>query len=373
MGIELPAELADVAAATGLSWPQADEDKLRQQAGAWREAQGKLTALAGEADQSVNGALAALTGPSAGAASKKWAGFVHPDSGHLTAAAGGAGEAADRLDHAAEQVGQAKVEMVRQLVDAAKNRDAARAAASGGHPTALLGLDSVLSGTATNLSSLTHGLAGAVGPDGGGPVSALTNVVDPNPGAHTRQGQGGLLSAVTGLPAHAVSTVDSTLGGDSSLLGHQGHGDSLVGDRGAAGSLLGDRGPGNSLLGHGPLADSPGIGPLGLQPPDARPVDVPPPLANPHPGSSFVDSPEAGTGPIQVPQPSAQHGGAVHAGGFADAPTPPTGTPQFRGGTVASGFTDAAYSPPPQVPAAPPPPIAPPAPVAQPGYVAPPP
>ena len=372
MGIELPKELADVAAETGLSWPQADEDKLREQAGAWREAQGKLTALAGEADHSANGAVGALRGPSAEAASRKWAGFVHPDNGHLTTAAAGAGEAADRLEHAADQVGQAKVEMVRQLVDAAKNRDAARSAASAGHPTALLGLDTVLRGTATNLSSLTHGLAGAVGPGRGGPVSALTNAVDPNPGAHTQHGQGGLLSTVTGLPAHVVSTVDSTLGDGTP-------GGRILGDQ----SLLGDRGPGGRpSLGESPLSDQPlGESPLSGRPlsdqplPGDRPFDQPLPGGQPLPPpmQSIVDNNEAGTGPIQVPQVPAHYGGFLQSGGFDDVPTPATGVPQFHGGTVASGFTDAAYSPPPQAPAAPVPIAPPPAPTAQPGYVAPPP
>ena len=371
MGIELPAELAEVAAATGMSWPQADEDKLRAQAGAWRDAQGKLTALAGEADQAVHGAVSALTGPSADAASKKWAGFVHPDSGHLTAAASGAGAAADRLDHAAEQVGRAKVEMVRQLVDAAKNRDAAQAAASAGHPTALLGLDTVLRGTATNLSSLTHGLAGAVGPDGGGPVAPSPDVVDPHPGAHTQQGQGGLLSAVTGLPGHLVSTVDSTLGDDGSLLGDRSPAAPLL----AGGPLVhAATGPPADAPGGSVLGDSPG-GALGLQPPAVDPSANPlPPVAPPpaHPVQSIVDGADAGTGPLQVPQPPGHYGGLLHSGGFDDVPTPATGTPGFRGGTVASGFTDAAYAPPPPAPAAPPPPIAPPAAAAQPGYLAPP-
>ncbi|NKQ59334.1 TNT domain-containing protein [Amycolatopsis sp. K13G38] len=386
MGIELPKELADVAAETGLSWPQADEDKMREQAAAWRDAHGKLTALAGEADKVAGGAIGAMTGPSAEAASKKWSGFVHPDNGHLTAAAAGAGDAADRLEHAAEQVGTAKVEMVRQLVDAAKNRDAAQAAASAGHPTALLGLDTVLRGTATNLSSLTQGLAGAVGP-GGGAVSTLGNVVDPNPGARTEHGQGGLLSTVTGLPGHLVSAVDSTVGATTGPDGPLGsHGplgsNGPLGSDGPLGehSPLGDHGP---LGDQGPLGGLPQVsGPPAADAPPAHDLPTPPqgqpalPVAGQSAGGQptpfHPDPSAAGTGPIQVPQAPAHYGGLLQSGGFDDVPTPPSGIPPVHSGTVASGFTDAAYSPPPQAPAAPPP-VAPPAPAQQPGYVAPPP
>src|SRR5207302_8142226 len=124
-----------------------------------RDTHQKLTALSTEADHAAGGALGALSGATAEAAGKQWSGFVHPDHGRLTTAARGAGEAADRLDHAADQVGKAKVEMVRQLVNAAKNQDAAHAAASDGHPTALLGVDTVLRGATTNLSAVTQGLA----------------------------------------------------------------------------------------------------------------------------------------------------------------------------------------------------------------------
>ncbi|GAA5168581.1 glycohydrolase toxin TNT-related protein [Amycolatopsis dongchuanensis] len=212
MGIELPKDLADLAAATGLAWPQADEDKLREQATAWRDAQNELTALAAEADGTASAAAAALTGPSADAARGMWAEFVHPDRGHLTLAAQGAGEAADRLEHAAEQVAAAKVEMVRHLVDAAKNRDAAEVAAAAGHPAALLGLDTVLKGTAANLGALSSDLAAAVGGGGVGGVELL----HVNPGARMGDG-GGLLSAVTGLPGGVLSTVDDGLSGGGLL------------------------------------------------------------------------------------------------------------------------------------------------------------
>jgi hypothetical protein len=377
MGIELPKELADVAAATGLSWPQADEDKMRGQASAWREAQGKLTSLATEADQTANAAVGSLTGPSADAAGKMWSGFVHPDHGHLTTAARGAGNAADQLDHAADQVGASKVAMVRQLVDAAKNRDAAHTAAAAGHPTALLGLDTVLRGTATNLSSLTHGLAGAVG--GGAPVPALTDVVDPNPGTHTPHGQNGLVSTVTGLPSQLLPTVDRALGPDVV--------DRAPLDRvpGVVGSTPGGV---HDVAGSAldPVPDAPPVDRL----PAGVPVDLvgrppadvvaqPPVPSTPNPsivdpGPPPIPGADSGTGPIRLPAP-AQYGGFLAASGFDDVPTPPAGipAPHVPGGTVASGFADGAYSPPPAAPAGPAPMIAP-SPVAAPppGFAPPP-
>ncbi|MDI5980175.1 hypothetical protein QDK53_28535, partial [Amycolatopsis magusensis] len=134
MGIELPSELAAVAAEVGLAWPQADEDALLEQAGAWREAERQLSALASEADVVASEALTALSGDAGELARRAWTGFADADTGQLVAAARGAGQAALRLEHAAAEIGAAKVEMVRQLVDAAKNRDAALAAADAGHP-----------------------------------------------------------------------------------------------------------------------------------------------------------------------------------------------------------------------------------------------
>jgi hypothetical protein len=344
MGIELPQELADVAAATGLSWPQADEDKLREQASAWRDAQEKLTALATDADTTAGAVTGALTGPSADAARGMWSGFVHPDHGHLTLAARGAGEAADRLTHAADQVGTAKVEMVRQLVDAAKNRDAAQTAASAGHPTALLGLDTVLHGTAANLSSLTNGLVGAVGPDGG----SAPELVDPNPGAHSAHGQGGLLSTVTGVPGHLLtaSPSDQQSFEDRPLL--QPVHDAVVGV-----SSLGDKalpGLGDAVA---PVAELPGTA-VSAAPLTAADVPVREAAPTPDPVA------DGGTGPIRI----GQYGGFLAPGGFDEVPTPPTGTPHIPGGTVASGFADGTYAPP--VPAQPgyAPPVAGPAPVA---------
>ncbi|WP_158893798.1 TNT domain-containing protein [Amycolatopsis anabasis] len=330
MGIELPRELADIAAETQTAWPQADEDALREQAKAWRDAQQRLTALATDADATAGQAVGAMSGPAGEEAARLWSGFVDPDEGHLTTAARGAGQAAGRLEHAADQIGEAKVELVRKLVDAAKNRDAAHVAASAGHPAALLGLDTALRGTAANVTAVTDGLAGAIGPAAGPPVSAVRDVVDPQPGTHTEHGQAGLLGAVTGLPAQVLSTVDA---------------------------------------GAGAVHDAVTTGPVH--------VDLPEPVGSvaAHPGSVVPDHPfghpgvpEPGTGPIRIdpaPAAPAQYGGLLAPGGFDEVPTPSAGIPlgppgghPVPGHTVAAGFTDAALAPPPPAPVPPPPPAA---------------
>ncbi|MCE6999377.1 glycohydrolase toxin TNT-related protein [Saccharothrix sp. S26] len=183
MGIELPAELADVAAKAGVSWPQADEDKLRASATAWREAGAKLATLAGESDGSAGKALAALTGSTGDAARGHWNKFTAPD-GTLNAVLRGCHAAADRLDHAAEQVGAAKVELVRELVNLAKNNDAAQQAANAGHPTALLGLETAVRGAAANVAHLTETLTSAVRLDSGVQVGGHQPPVNANPGVH---------------------------------------------------------------------------------------------------------------------------------------------------------------------------------------------
>src|ERR1044071_4165839 len=142
MGIELPPELADVAAQAGVVWPQADEDAMARQAQAWRDTATDMSSLATDADTTARSALSSVTGAAGDAASTEWKTFVDADSGHLTSVVRDANAAADRLEHAANQVGTAKVEIVRNLVSLAQNTDAAQAAASAGHPLALAGLHS---------------------------------------------------------------------------------------------------------------------------------------------------------------------------------------------------------------------------------------
>jgi hypothetical protein len=182
MGIELPSELADVAAQAGVRWPRADEDGMRQAAAAWREAGNSMHTLASDTDGSARHALDAVHGDTGDAARRHWDGFVGP-SGHLPTAAKGCHAAADRLEHAADQVGAAKVQIVRHLVTLAKNRDAAHQAAAAGHPTALAGLDTAVRGTAANVADVHHTLTQSVRLDGGVDVGAVPALVHASPGA----------------------------------------------------------------------------------------------------------------------------------------------------------------------------------------------
>ncbi len=179
MGIELPAELAEVAAAAGVRWPEADEDKMRAAAAAWRGAGTRMSTLTGDADDTARTALGTISGDTAAAASTHWSAFVRPDTGHLTGTARGCVAAADRLDHAAEQIGAAKTEIIRQLIALAKNVDAAQVAAGAGQPTALLGVETTVRGTAANLANLADVLVDAVQP-GGPEVKAVRDVASPD-------------------------------------------------------------------------------------------------------------------------------------------------------------------------------------------------
>ncbi|MBB5155118.1 glycohydrolase toxin TNT-related protein [Saccharopolyspora phatthalungensis] len=221
MGIELPAELRDVAARAGAKWPEADEDKMRESASAWREAAKSIDALAGAADGTAQGALDAFDGQAAQAARRDWNKFV-ADDGMLPSSAKQCRAAADRLDHAAEQVGAAKVQLVRELVALAKQTDTAEQAAAAGHPQALAALDSVLNGTAANVAQVHNTLTSAVDLDSG-------VLVEPR-GSHGLLSEvgaagGGLLDSGGGLVS---STVDSVEGrGDHAVSGVTGAVDDL--------------------------------------------------------------------------------------------------------------------------------------------------
>ncbi|HWO58712.1 MAG TPA: hypothetical protein VNO31_01555, partial [Umezawaea sp.] len=110
MGIQLPPELVEVAAKAGVTWPEADEDKMRESATAWRDAGNRVTGLAGDSDGSATKTLTGLTGATGDAARTHWNGVVAPD-GDLNTAAKGCHAAADRLEHGADQIGAAKVEL----------------------------------------------------------------------------------------------------------------------------------------------------------------------------------------------------------------------------------------------------------------------
>ncbi|MCG8920937.1 hypothetical protein L6E10_00630, partial [Lentzea sp. CC55] len=212
MGIELPAELAGIAAKAGVSWPKADEDAMRSSATAWREAGDKIKTLGTSSDGVATRALDGLTGGTGDAARGRWAEVVAPD-GDFQRAARGCHAAADRLDHAAQQVGAAKVEIVRELVALAKNNDAATASASAGNPNALLGLDTLTKGAAANVANLTNLLSSAIRLDSGVDMSQGSPPVNTSPGAHGPGGGGGggLLSPITDVVGGVVAPVASVV------------------------------------------------------------------------------------------------------------------------------------------------------------------
>jgi len=208
MGIELPVELTDVAAKAGVSWPKADEDAMRASATAWRDAGDKIKGLGTSSDGAATRALDGLSGATGDAARGRWAKVVAPD-GELQRAARGCHAAADRLDHAAKQVGAAKVEIVRELVTLAKNNDAAQASASTGNPNALLGLDTLTKGAAANVANLHNTLSSAIRLDSGVDMSHGSQPVNTSPGAHGPGGGGGLLGPVTDIVGGVVAPVAS--------------------------------------------------------------------------------------------------------------------------------------------------------------------
>ncbi|RKT85408.1 Protein of unknown function [Saccharopolyspora antimicrobica] len=234
VGIELPAELRDVAARAGARWPEADEDAMRESATAWREAADAIDGLAGNADSTAQGALRAFDGEAAEAATREWDGFVAAD-GILPGSVQQCRAAADRLDHAAEQVGAAKVQLVRELVTLAKQTDAAEQAAAAGHPQALAALDSAVQGAAANVAQLHSTLAAAVDPASG---------VRVDPDAPLAALGGGVLNAGTDLVS---STVDAAGGATGAL------GDAAGGAVAGVGHAAGDigRAAGDAVSGAG--------------------------------------------------------------------------------------------------------------------------
>ncbi|MCP2249989.1 TNT domain-containing protein [Lentzea aerocolonigenes] len=218
MGIELPVELTEVAAKAGVSWPKADEDAMRSSAAAWREAGNKIKTLGTSSDGAAGRALEGLSGAAGDAARGRWAKVVAPD-GDLQRAARGCHAAADRLDHAAAQVGAAKVEIVRELVTLAKNNDAATASAQAGNPNALLGLDTLTKGTAANVANLHNTLSSAIRLDSGVDMSHGSQPVNTAPGAHGPGGGGGLLSPVTNVVGGVVDTAAPVTGAVTAPVG----------------------------------------------------------------------------------------------------------------------------------------------------------
>ncbi len=209
MGIELPPELRDVAAQVGLRWPEADEDAMRESAAAWRETASSLDSLSSSADSVAQGALASLQGESGDAAGREWKGVIGED-GPLRSSVKACTASADRLDHAAEQIGAAKVRMVRQLLDAAKRIDAAEQAAGSGNSQALAGLDTVVRDASVGLSETHATLSLAVDADSG-----VTMASDATPGLLGSVEN--TVSGVAGGTGDVVSDVAGTVGAATGL------------------------------------------------------------------------------------------------------------------------------------------------------------
>lgn len=328
MGIELPPELADVAAQAGVTWPEADEEAMAQTAQAWRTAATDVSRLAADADSTVRTTLDAVRGEAGDAASRHWSSFVEPDTGHLSAAVRGCSDAADRLEHAANQVGTAKVEIVRNLVALGQNSDAAHEAAAAGHPTALTGLDTAVRGTTANVANITGNLVSAVQPLSGVDMAAVQNPVNANPGVHAA------VETVSSTVDSTVSTVDETVGAVAAAPGQ------VAG--GGPGTLPVPGVPGDELL---PQPDGPGApggpgGGLPVEPggpglglgvpvePGGPGVGVPGVPGGVEPGIPGVD-PDV-TGPVPIPP--GRGPGDLIPGVIDDLPTPPSGQ------TVQAGF-----------------------------------
>ena len=357
MGIELPSELAGVAATAGVQWPQADEDAMRSSAAAWRQAGQSLTGVSADADSSATKALAGTQGATAIAAQQHWNGFIEPDSGKLTTTVQGCNAAADQLEHAADQVGEAKTQIVQHLVTLAKNTDAAHQAAAAGNPTAMLGLDTAVRGTSANVAKVNANLTNSIRLDSGSTVYGQSSPINANPGGGTFAGgdHGGGLSGLEPLlgksgpqagtvVAGATNTVDSmgtgplaTINphGNAAVLGGGPGGPPLLGGPGGQGLLGAPAGqglpaaptypagqglPGGSgLAGGSGAVTGPGY-PVGLGGGhgDAGALSG---VIQPG-GPPYVQPSGENTGPIQLP-PMAQHGG-----GSAEAHTPPLGVVQ---------------------------------------------
>lgn len=331
MGIELPPELRDVAARAGARWPAADEDLMRDSATAWREAATSLDALTRNADTVAQGALNSFDGEAAQAAGREWNGFI-ADDGPLPATAKQCRANADRLDHAAEQISTAKVELVRELVSLAKQTDAAEQAAATGNPQALAGLDAALSGAAANVARVHETLSTAL--DSGVPAAA-------------EQASGALaeVGATAGHTLEPESAVDGAEPGDVGAVieeAERGVAETVGGAHDTVREAVPEGGfgapaappapgwqPGMAEAGTGPIPVIGSGGHAGWRPDEAP--NTAPQASHAAWASPPVQQPQApapGFNPPQPPPPQQQGGYAV-AGGPA-APPPQQGVAAVR-------------------------------------------
>ncbi|WP_192781905.1 glycohydrolase toxin TNT-related protein [Kibdelosporangium phytohabitans] len=339
-------------------------------------------------------ALNTTQGAGADAARRHWGTFVQPDTGHLTRLAKGCVSNADKLDHAADQIGQAKLAIVRELTPLAKNVDVAEHAAQAGDPTALLGLDTAIRGAAANLADLHSTLVTAVQPVSGVVMDTVEPLVNTNPGG---AGQS-LLTPVTGLAdgagkvvtdaSAAVSPiVDSAAGAAQQVAGGQaspgvlpvaggGHGPGVLSPivdnvAGAVPPVVGS-GHGPGVLppvvdnvagvvppvvggGHGPGVVPP-VGVPGVAPPVVDPDQFGPGQFGPGHGGSAGSPGQFGPGhggPAEPPghafPPGAGHSDPVTGPlpALVDAPTPPAGFPRPDHGVQIAGAAAVLDAPPP--------------------------
>ncbi|GAA2964017.1 glycohydrolase toxin TNT-related protein [Actinokineospora diospyrosa] len=318
MGMQLPAELASVAAAAGVRWPQGDETKMRETAKAWELAGTRVAALAGDADSAAHAALSAFDGDAADAAARYWSRFVRGDSGHFNATAKGCREAAERLNHAANEIAAAKAKIVEKLVALAKNMDAAETAAAAGNENALLNLSWLIKGTAANIAHIQNSLLNTVQAIGSS-VTFTNDLVSANPGQ--------LGSVVTKLLGTAVATATQVVG---DLPGAVGHGirdivapaiQTVTKPLKVVGNQAGGIITNNPVLDPGltPGATKPPL--LAVPPPVAGSVIQTPPISHTQPvtppvGGPSVQLPEI---PTNVPPPMPVPSQPPHIGGPIDA------------------------------------------------------
>lgn len=326
MGIELPAELAGVAAKAGVRWPVADEDRMRESANAWRDAAKSIETLAGSADATAQNALRSFDGAAARAASREWDDLVDQD-GVLPASAQECTAAADRLDRAAQHIGETKVGLVRELTELAKQTDVAEQAAKSGHPQALAALDSTVLGTAANVARLHDTLATAVGPESGVVLEGGTRAE----GAVTGTARSTVEDvAAAGAHREMPEVADAAAFGPQENVGGVAPGaqhasedarPGRTGEVGPVGQAPGDIGRDIAASSTGPIPVTGGAGQAN-RPDGADPASVTAPHAVHSAWAAPPAQPSQPTG--QPPQafgpPAAQQGGyAAAPGGFAGA------------------------------------------------------
>lgn len=372
MGMQLPAELTDVAAAAGVRWPEADETAMAAAADAWRDAGHRLGTLCSDADADARTALSAFHGEAADAARHHWDRYVRED-GRLPRAIRSCTEAADRLDHGAERVAAAKTEIIRHLVILKRQQDAAHTAhGATGSVAPMAGLSTQLAETVSGLATVQRQLTQSIGLDnatagqplsvhGGDQPATLTGTIT-SPSRHgtldgvvsggrpvvdkvfteTRPAASGVVTGGRPAVEGAVTSGRSGVSGEGVLkvVDQERPGPIPGGASGVASGTVTPRGPVSSVT-------EPVVGDVGASNP-AEAVDP----------AGTVQPPRTSDGPIQVQQASASSpvnpvsspatvlahpadgtasGGRGVVGGSPDGSGHITGGGPVSGGPVAGG------------------------------------